>query len=472
MLFDPRIILTSLVLVFAIAGRLLGQPANAVYADKQTNDGVAAGFGLTGSFSVTGADNVRSTEAIPKPNNSFATLTATSTAGISSAWVQLEFPSEVTSSVGSPTTVYLRTSNNNSTLLGGRLAVTAYDKNNNSVGVVSSAFSTYYLPDGTVFIAISPTATFKFVRVTVSSPVALGSNSLQVYYGFYGPAASNTSNPYPFNVVDCGQPNVTTKDHSGLTLGTFEVHNAWEAIDESLTSKSSFISTGAALLGGHIKQTFFFNGVSNPSDAVRVILSQSGSFLSANVAASITLQAYNGNSSVGTSKLINNLLDVQLLNLLGGNDSAITFYFAPKDGSGNSVVFDRVEIDLNIAGLGVGLGANGINIHDVRRSPDAANASDASACSNIGTVSLSALSSQFNISGIGSFSYAWYADIRLGTPLSSQQSWTAQGLSTPGQVAYYVETQKSGAGCIASTRKKVTITVTAPPSSPSVALVP
>ncbi|WAC13601.1 immunoglobulin domain-containing protein [Dyadobacter pollutisoli] len=467
-----RIILTLLVLGFTIGDMLMGQPSNAVYADKQTNDGTAAGLGLTGSYSVTGADNVRNTLASPKPNNSFATLTASSTAGISSAWIQLEFPSEVTSSAGSPTTVYLRTNNNNSSLLGGRLAVTAYDKNNNAVSLVSSTFSTYYLADGTVLISVSPTATFKFVRVTVSSPILFGTNSLQVYYGFYGPTASNTSNPYPFNVVDCGRPNVTTKDHSGLTLGSFEVQNAGDAIDESTTTKSSFVSTGAALLGGHIKQTFFFNGVSNPSDAVRVILSQSGSFLAANVAASVTLQAYSGNSSVGISKLVNDLLDVQLLTLLGGNDNAVTFYFAPKDASGNSVIFDRVELDLNIALLGVGLGANGINVHDVRRSPDVAGASNVSTCSNIGTVALSALSPQFNIGGIGTFSYAWYTDIRSGTLLSSQQTWTALGLNTPGQVDYYVETQKSGTGCIASPRKKVTITVIAPPTSPSIALVP
>ncbi|MBO9614713.1 MAG: hypothetical protein J7619_18575 [Dyadobacter sp.] len=448
------------------------QPSNAVYPDKQTNGGTAAGGGLTGSYSVANPDNARNTTGNFKPNNNYALLTATSTLGTSSAWIQLEFPAEATASAGAPVTVYVRTNNNTSALLGGGVELTAHDKNGVQVSVQSTDFKTYYTPDGSVFLAITPTATFKYIRTKLSSPVALGTNTLQVYYAFYGPGATNTSNPYPFNVADCGSPNVSTKDYSGLTLGSFDVQNAGNAIDNDLNSKSSFVSTGVALLSGHIKQTFFFNGVSNNADAVRVILSQSGSFLAVNLASGITLQAYNGSTPVGTSTLVNTLLDADLLGLLGGNNNQVAFHFAPRNAGGASVIFDRIELDLNISALGVGLGSNGLNIHDVRRSPDVPTATGPNACSNIGTAALSALAPQLGISGIGSFSYAWYTTAHGTGSVSTTQNWTASGLNTPGTASYYVDITKSGSGCIASPRKKVDIVVSSPPVSPGVALNP
>lgn len=465
-------------LLLALAGWVafvqfsFAQPSNAVYPDKQTNGGSAAGGGLTGSYSVVNADNARNATGNIKPNNNFALLTVSSTLGTSTAWIQLEFPAEVTSSSSTPVTVYVRTNNNTSVLLGGGVELTAYDKNGIQVAVQSPDYRTYYTPDGSVFLAITPTATFKYVRTKLSSPVALGTNSLQVYYAFYGPGATNTSNPYPFNVADCGSPNVTTKGYSGLTLGNFDVLNAGNAIDNDLNSKSSFVSTGVALLSGHITQTFFFNGVSNNADAVRVVLSQSGSFLAVSVASAITLQAYNGNTAVGTSALANALLDADLLGLLGGNNNQVAFYFAPKDAGGNSVIFDRLELDFNIGALGVGLGSNGLNIHDVRRSPDVPLAAGPKACSNIGTAALSALAPQLAISGIGGFSYTWYATAHGTSPVANTQNWVVSGLGIPGTTSYYVETTKSGTGCIASPRKKVDIIVSSPPVSPGVALNP
>lgn len=448
------------------------QPSNAVYPDKQTNGGSAASGGLTGSYSVANPDNARNTAGNVKPNNNYALLTATSTLGTSAAWLQLEFPAEVISSTVSPVTVYVRTNNNTTALLGGGVELTAQDKNGVQVSVQATDYKTYYTPDGSVFLAITPTATFKYIRTKLSSPVALGTNTLQVYYAFYGPSATNTSNPYPFSVADCGSPNVSSKGFSGLALGDFEVLNAGNAIDNDLNSKSSFVSTGIALLSGHIKQTFFFNGVSNNADAVRVILSQSGSFLAVNLASGITLQAYNGSAPVGTSTLVNALLDADLLGLLGGNNNQVAFYFAPKDALGNSVIFDRVELDLNIGALGAGLASNGLNVHDVRRAPDIPTATGPTACTNIGTASLSVLAQQLGISGIGSFSYTWYTTAHGTSPVSTAQNWTASGLTTPGTSSYYVETTKSGAGCIASTRKKVDIIVSNPPTSPGVALTP
>lgn len=445
------------------------QPSTAIYASNSTGGGEASGL-LTGSYEVK---DPTSAGAAGKPNDSFTFLKASSTAGISTAYVHLTFANNVASSTASPTTVYIRVNDSQTTLLGGGIAVAAYDRNMGNVSLVTAGYRTYYLPDGSIYLAITPAAEFRSVRVTVSSPILLGTNSLNVYYAFYAPGASNSSNPYPFNAADCGQPNVSTKGSSGgIALGTFDIQNAGYAIDQSLTTKSSFVSPGVALLGGHIKQTFFFNGVSNTADAVRIVLSQSGSFVAVKLASGVALQAYNGANAVGTVQLMSSLLSTDLLGLLSGNNTPITFHVVPKDNLGNSVIFDRLELDLDIGLLGVALGSNGLNIHDVRRVPDVAVAPDVSACSNIGTALLSALSLQQGLAGVGNILYRWYPDASATTALSSQQSWTATGLTATGQKDYYVEIQKSGSGCLVSPRKKVTVNVTAPPVPPTFGLRP
>ena len=136
------------------------------------------------------------------------------------------------------------------------------------------------------------------------------------------------------------------------------------------------------------------------------------------------------------------------------------------------MIFDRIELDLNIGALGVGLGSNGLNIHDVRRSPDVPTVTTPKACSNIGTAALSALAPQLGIPGIGSFTYTWYTTAHGTGTVSTAQNWTASGLNTAGTASYYVDITKSGSGCIASPRKKVDILVSAPPVSPGIALNP
>ncbi|MCE7059853.1 hypothetical protein [Dyadobacter sp. CY343] len=320
-------------------------------------------------------------------------------------------------------------------------------------------------------IGVTPSATFKSVKLTVASPVLAGTNSASVYYAFYGAGASNSSNPYPFNAADCGRPNGTSIGYSDIILTAFGVTNPGGAIDEDLATKSSFVSNGLPLLGGHIKQTFYFNGNSNPDDIVRVTLSQGGSFLDVKLGSSITLRAYRGESEVGTVKLLESIVEASLLTSLANREN-ITFYFIPKNADGSSFIFDRIELDLNIALLGLGLGANGINVHDVRRVPDGISAPDAVACTNLGGITLSATALQASIGGIGNFLYSWYSEASDGTLLSSNQTLPITGLTTTGQKTYYVQTTKAGEGCTASPRKKVTVTVQSAPASPSAALNP
>ncbi|KAA0993810.1 immunoglobulin domain-containing protein [Dyadobacter aurulentus] len=439
----------------------MAQPDGAVYATETPVPGTDGG-------SVANPAN-----AANSSKNSAAELTASKAllGSATSCSLQLFFTSTVNYGAANPKTVYFRINSNSSAYANGAITITAHNSQGNSVGLVGTGYKTYYAPDGYILIGVTPSASFKSVKLTVASPVLAGTYSANVYFAFYGPGASNSSNPYPFNAADCGRPNGTSIGYSDIILTAFDVSTPAGAIDENLDSKSSFVSNGLPLFGGHIKQTFYFNGKSNPDDVVRLTLSQGGSFLKVNLGSSLTLRAYNGENEVGTVKVLESVLDAALLTSFA-NNSNITFYFVPKSADGSSFVFDRIELDLNIALLGLGLGANGINVHDVRRVPDGINAPDVVACTNLGEITLSAQALQASINGIGNFKYAWYSEQNDGNLLSVNATLPLLGLTTTGKKTYYVEAAKSGDGCTASPRKKVTVNVQTAPASPSAELNP
>lgn len=445
---------------------VLCQPANAVYANSQTSGGSVGGLG---DFDVDNPLNAIHSATNVKPNGNFTHLKALSTLGVTYAWQQLAFPA----SVPANSTVYIKTTAAATALLGGSIAIAAYTGiSGTGTAVATSAPKTYYTGDGNVYVAVTPTGSFQSIRITLTSPLALGTNTLDVFYAFYGPTAVNDSNPFPFNVADCGLPNVSTFGSAGITVGSFGVNSPGNAIDgDAITTASSFYATGLAL-SGQISQTFFFNGTSNSADAVRIVLAKNGAFTAVSLAGSIKVQGYNGTTAVGTSQLFSALLDVDLLNLLSTDNNKVTAYFAPKDASNNSVVFDRVTVELDLGLLGVTLGSNGLSIFDVRRVPDAPSSPDLSVCSNIATAALAALTVQESLSGIGTFVYKWYDAIRDGALLNTGKSYSLSGLTTAGQVkTYYVDIQKSG--CVTpSGRKKVNVSIVNPPVLPGIALTP
>lgn len=447
----------------------LCQPSNAVYANSQTNGG---SNGTIGSFDVANPGNAINTVTNVEPNANYARLTASSTVGTATAWLQLAFPA----SVSGNSTVYIKTTATAIALLGGGVSIGAYTTATGTGTSVAQAYAapkTYYTGDGNVYMAVTPTGSFQSIRITLTSPLALGTNTFDVFYAFYGPTAGNDSNPFPFNVADCGLPNVSTTGSSGITIGSFGVSSPGNAIDgDASSTASSFYATGLSVLSGHIFQTFFFNGTSNSADAVKIVLAKNGAFTAVSLAGSIKVQGYNGATAVGTSQLFSALLDVDLLNLLSTNNNKVTAYFAPKDASNNSVIFDRVTVDLDLGLLGVALGSNGLSIFDIRRVPDVPASPDLSVCSNIATAALSALTVQESLSGIGTFTYKWYDALRDGSLLNTGKNYLVSGLSIAGQVKnYYVDIQKSG--CVTpSGRKKVNVTIINPPISPGVALTP
>jgi hypothetical protein len=458
------IILISLIVV--TAGNVWCQPLNAVYANSQTNGGTS---GLS-SYEVQNPGNAIHTVTNVEPNLNYARLTASTALGTATAWLQLAFPASVPANA----TVYIKTATTASALLGGGVTIAAFSTptgTGNSVALAYTAPKTYYTGDGNMYLAVTPTGNFQSIRITLASPLALGSNTMDVFFAFYGPTAGNDSNPFPFNVADCGLPNVSTFGSSGISIGSFGVNNPGYAIDgNASTTASSFYASGLSVLSGHIFQTFFFNGLSNTADAVRIVLAKNGAVTALSLAGSIKVQGYNGATPVGTSQLFSTLLDVDLLNLLSTDNNKVTAYFAPKDVSNNPVIFDRITVDLDLGLLGVALGSNGLNIFDVRRVPDVPTAPDLSVCANVGIAALSAVTVQESLSGIGAFTYHWYDALQDGSLLHAGKNYLVSGLSTAGQVKnYYVDIQKSGCGTT-SGKKKVHVNIINPPVLPGVDL--
>lgn len=451
---------------------IYAQPANAIYATPQASGGGPNGAAL-GSSKV---DDLGSAGYSGNPDNSFALLTASSTLLTFSTWVHLTFPNPKTSSSTAPVTIYIRTTESAVALLGGSIGLQAFNNTsgtNNPATTSVLPYKTYFLADGTIFLAVTVSSNFQSLRVTLTSPIALGTNTMRIYYAFYGPTATNTSNPYPFNLADCGLPNVTTKESSGIVLGDFNVLNPGNAIDNdpTFTTKSSFITNAISLLSGHIKQIFYFNGLSNPSDAIRIIVSKSGSFLAVNLLGSISMQAYKGDTLVGSAQLAGSLLSAELKLSMETSGTPVAIYFAPKNTSNNSVVFDRVEVDLSAGILGVALNSNALNIHDIRRLPDAPTSENVSICSNVGSGNLIANTVQEALLGTNGLAYTWYSSPGSLISLSIGKNLNLTGLTTPGSVSYYVDVAKTGCA-LESARKQVNVTVVQAPTTPASVLNP
>lgn len=452
-----------------------GQPADAVYAGSQTNGGVVpTALGLsTGSFSVTNPDNSKSTNGV-KPNNAGTHLSVASVAGVAAAWVQLAFAAQSATAIDANTTVYIKTTSSVLGLLGlvggAGLTVQAYsDASGIGNPVTSSTPQSYYTADGGLYIAITPSANFRSIRINLASGGLLGSGDVDIYFAFFGKTANNTSNPFPYSVADCGLPNVSTIEYIGAG---FTIASPSNAIDGSTVTASAFNTTGLLSIGT-MSQTFYFNGTSNSSDAVKLLFSRgSGTTLvSVNLGSGISIQAYNGDTPVGSSSLFSALVDADLLGLLNTGTTLVTAYFAPKNGT-IPVIFDRVKVSFSL-GLGISVNGNGLNIYDIRRVPDVPIAPDVTACTNIGKINLAALTPQESITNIGNFTYTWYNTIRDGSILTNLIGKTplVNGLTSVGQSYYYVDITKSGCS-IPSGRKEVMVTVVNPPVIPAVALKP
>lgn len=295
-------------------------------------------------------------------------------------------------------------------------------------------------PDNiTKYLAITPTAATQSVKVVISGTL-FAVNSTKVYCAFY-----NT-----LFAADCGNPIATA-----VTGG---VLNAANAINSSTSNYSSF---PVNLVSGPMSQTIQFNGFSNAADGADITLAN-GMALNLLSSVNITVQAYNGKTTVGNPQTVS-----QLFSALGlGSTNAIaTVHFVP-----NSILpFDNIVISLSGTSLGSG---DALRVYNVQRTPTpptvSASATTVAVC-NVSTGSVTGPQSpQYQIVGIGVLTYNWYASavstavLTTSTSLVPSVSLGSTGLNVPatvGTYTYYVNTGKGCAGDTSFLRTLVTISV-------------
>lgn len=309
--------------------------AQNVYANGQFNNTTTAGLGVT--VSVTLPNN-----AVTTPYTDSCHLVAGSTLGSGTAYLHMVFASALPAN----TTVYIKYKSTGA-LLGGGIALQAYS---GSVAATSTAGTTVTTvsenmtaPDGTRYFAVTSTSSFNAVRFTLSTPLALGTNTADVFYAFYVPAGTG-----------CHLPIATTTALSGVTLAT--INNPNNAIDGNVATASDFNFTLS--LAGSMTQKVFYQGVSSTGDAATLTLSVPPAVLSLGLFGSVTVTAYNGSTQAGSPVALSSALSLDLLGLLGsGNPYSVTV--TP------SGTFDRIAVSMS---SGVSL-LNQLFLHEVTVTP-------------------------------------------------------------------------------------------------------
>lgn len=453
-----QIICSYLMIVLLITaikpGSLWAQTTHFTYATSGNTNG-------TTRATVTNPQNAYTTTL----DDDFALLEPTNLVLEGTASLQLIFPSSVTATISNPVTVYIKTSENSVNNFG--ISVKAYSTLNDEVS--TSNLSNYLLPDGNVFITINISSTFNSVRISLTGYSF--TPGVKVYSAFYGNNPANASNPYTSIATDCGLPYATTIKAIGVSLlGNTNIDNPTHAIDIDLTpSTSSTYKVGTIGLAATLIQTFYFKGNGNMGDGAKLIIGYGSAILNTTLLSQINIRAYNGNSPFGDPVNINNLITLGLGGLLP-NSTKLEINFIPTPAVGTTIGFDRIDVTLNAA-VAISTGPV-FSIYDVRRIPEIPISQDISACENLGSVNLTALSNQDVILGNGLI-YKWYEEPLGGTVNAIGKAFTPTGLTAPVTKTFYVDITKPNCTTTSpSARKKVTLNLLKPPISPPLNLSP
>lgn len=310
------------------AGAVHGQNT---YADVQRNGTTGSGGSVTLPANAVNTNYADSTR-----------LTASSIIGTNTAYIQLIFTG---GALPANTTVFIKYKSTGA-LLGGGITLQAYSGSTASANGTTETTSAMALTaaDGTNYIAVTSPASFNAVRVTLSSPVALGVNTADIFYAYYVPLGTG-----------CAVPVLTAKSLTGI-LGVGDVTSAGNAIDGSMSTSSAFGMTLG--LGSTLHQDVYFSNLSATTDAATVTLAVPASLVSVGLLGSMSITAYNNTTSVGSVTFSTLLAGTDLLTLLQSG-AATTISFAP------GVAFNRIEVAMSsLASV-----ATSLNLYEVQRTP-------------------------------------------------------------------------------------------------------
>ncbi|MGJ1267399.1 Ig-like domain-containing protein [Sphingobacterium spiritivorum] len=196
---------------------------------------------------------------------------------------------------------------------------------------------------GRYYIAITPNAAYKNIRITEHFPALAGLTqnvaSMKIFEACH-----------EIGVNNCLPAQFTSFDQSGLSLGLLNgagVNNADHAISLS-SSDYSEISTGTAAVAAQVAQRIYFNKLSTAGDTLKVRLQLDPSSLaSVDLLGRYQIRTYNGSAVAETFTLQQGLINnLNLLNLFrSGGIQTLTYR--------TTLPYDRVDIvvgsTLNVA---------------------------------------------------------------------------------------------------------------------------
>jgi hypothetical protein len=312
--------------------------------------GALGAAGVVGTYAVSNTDNLN--DAV---YTNYAVLSATSgkpgsgtlpgSGGSSTAYVNMNFTGAITPSASNPIILKIQGTSNSNLAPLSQIAVQAY----NGASLVGSAVAvsalTVRATDEYVF---TPTGACTSIRITVTSDVAGGL--------FGGNAANTAVNVFYAYVFDpaCNPPIYAATSITGLLSINGSIGNPNNAIDNTMTTYAAFsLDVG---VGATLHENIYYSGLSNTGDIVTVTLAIPSSSLSAGLLGSVSVIAYNGNTTVGSVTFSALLQGTDLLNLLQSGNP-VTISFDP------GAVFNRVEITM---GSLVGI-ATSLNLYEVER---------------------------------------------------------------------------------------------------------
>jgi len=176
---------------------------------------------------------------------------------------------------------------------------------------------------GNFYVAITPNLPYNRIRVRNRLGSVLGlfnTRTLNVFESFYITGFDN-----------CGTPSYTSFSGDGLNLdllnlGNIGVTNPGNAIDGNPNTFSQ-LSLGVLAVGASIEQTVYYNRLSENSEEFNIRLKIDPSLLALGLGNNIQIIASNG-TNVVDSRTLNSLLNLDLLTLLQGNQTA-NIPFAP-----------------------------------------------------------------------------------------------------------------------------------------------
>ncbi|NKI28409.1 hypothetical protein HCG49_17805 [Arenibacter sp. 6A1] len=199
--------------------------------------------------------------------------------------------------------------------------------------------------EGRYYIAVTPTADYKSVRITDATNALLGVGSQPNTMNIYGMC-------HETSIADCMAPFATSYEFNGLNLSVNDlsgagVTNAEFALNANST-QGSLISNGTLGIGTSTKQWIYFNKVSDVDEVVNISFKTQAGGIDLDLLGSLEIKAYLGNTEVTTLDWQNGLVNgVNVLNLLS-NGEVVNLPFMP------GAPFDRITVGIKtIVGVSV-----------------------------------------------------------------------------------------------------------------------